>query len=80
MHIGVSVVERQGQIRGYQRNKINRKSPPRLLAAGEHCTRREVMRLMVDLVFIEDEETLTKKGSSARLTTPRRDGWHALSR
>jgi hypothetical protein len=30
--------------------------------AGGVFTPREVIRLMVDLLFIEDEETLTKKG------------------
>jgi type I restriction enzyme M protein len=29
--------------------------------AGEHFTPREVIRQMVDLLFIEDERTLTKK-------------------
>jgi type I restriction enzyme M protein len=30
--------------------------------AGEHFTPREVIRLMVDLIFIEDSEALTKPG------------------
>jgi type I restriction enzyme M protein len=38
--------------------------------AGEHFTPREVIRLMVDLLFIEDEETLTKKGIVSTLYDP----------
>jgi type I restriction enzyme M protein len=38
--------------------------------AGEHFTPREVIRLMVDLLFIEDEETLTKKGIVRTLYDP----------
>jgi type I restriction enzyme M protein len=38
--------------------------------AGEHFTPREVIRLMVDLLFIEDEETLTKKGTVRTLYDP----------
>lgn len=38
--------------------------------AGEHFTPREVIRLMVDLLFIEDEETLTKKGIVRTLFDP----------
>ncbi len=38
--------------------------------AGEHFTPREVVRLMVDLLFIEDEETLTKKGIVRTLFDP----------
>jgi type I restriction enzyme M protein len=30
--------------------------------AGEHYTPREVIRLMVDLLFIADDEALTKPG------------------
>ncbi|CAN5862260.1 hypothetical protein BH24ACT3_BH24ACT3_04640 [soil metagenome] len=30
--------------------------------AGEHFTPREVIRLMVELLFIEDEDLLTKPG------------------
>src|SRR5207302_152942 len=30
--------------------------------AGEHFTPREVIRLMVDLLFIEDQDVLTKRG------------------
>jgi type I restriction enzyme M protein len=30
--------------------------------AGEHFTPREVIRLMVSLLFIEDDEALTKPG------------------
>jgi type I restriction enzyme M protein len=38
--------------------------------AGEHFTPREVIRLMVDLLFIEDEETLTRKGIVRTLFDP----------
>jgi type I restriction enzyme M protein len=38
--------------------------------AGEHFTPREVIRLMVDLLFIEDEETLTQKGVVRTLFDP----------
>jgi type I restriction enzyme M protein len=38
--------------------------------AGEHFTPREVIRLMVDLLFIEDEETLTKPGIVRTLYDP----------
>lgn len=38
--------------------------------AGEHFTPREVIRLMVDLLFIEDEETLTKPGIVRTLFDP----------
>jgi type I restriction enzyme M protein len=38
--------------------------------AGEHFTPREVIRLMVDLLFIEDEQTLTKKGIVCTLYDP----------
>jgi type I restriction enzyme M protein len=38
--------------------------------AGEHFTPREVIRLMVDLLFIEDETTLTKKGIVRTLFDP----------
>jgi|CZKU01.1.fsa_nt_gi type I restriction enzyme M protein len=38
--------------------------------AGEHFTPREVIRLMVDLLFIEDERTLTKKGIVRTLYDP----------
>jgi len=38
--------------------------------AGEHFTPREVIRLMVDLLFIEDEATLTKKGIVRTLFDP----------
>lgn len=38
--------------------------------AGEHFTPREVIRLMVDLLFIEDEATLTKKGIVRTLYDP----------
>jgi type I restriction enzyme M protein len=38
--------------------------------AGEHFTPREVVRLMVDLLFIEDEETLTRKGIVRTLFDP----------
>jgi type I restriction enzyme M protein len=38
--------------------------------AGEHFTPREVIRLMVDLLFIEDAETLTKKGIVRTLYDP----------
>jgi type I restriction enzyme M protein len=30
--------------------------------AGEHFTPREVIRLMVNLLFVEDDEALTKPG------------------
>jgi type I restriction enzyme M protein len=38
--------------------------------AGEHFTPREVIRLMVNLLFIEDEEVLTKKGTVRTLYDP----------
>jgi type I restriction enzyme M protein len=38
--------------------------------AGEHFTPREVIRLMVDLLFIEDEQTLTRKGIVRTLYDP----------
>ena len=38
--------------------------------AGEHFTPREVIRLMVDLLFIEDTETLTKRGIVRTLFDP----------
>jgi type I restriction enzyme M protein len=38
--------------------------------AGEHFTPREVIRLMVDLLFIEDEATLTRKGIVRTLYDP----------
>lgn len=38
--------------------------------AGEHFTPREVIRLMVDLLFIEDEKTLTKAGIVRTLYDP----------
>lgn len=38
--------------------------------AGEHFTPREVIRLMVDLLFTEDGETLTKKGIVRTLYDP----------
>ena len=37
--------------------------------AGEHFTPREVIRLMVNLLFVEDDEVLTKPGV-----------WHLLTR
>ncbi|MBE0566183.1 MAG: SAM-dependent DNA methyltransferase [Krumholzibacteria bacterium] len=38
--------------------------------AGEHFTPREVIRLMVNLVFLEDSDVLTKKGVIRRLYDP----------
>jgi type I restriction enzyme M protein len=38
--------------------------------AGEHFTPREVIRLMVNLLFIEDEKVLTKKGVVRTLFDP----------
>jgi len=38
--------------------------------AGEHFTPREVIRLMVSLLFIEDEDLLTKPGISKTLLDP----------
>ncbi len=38
--------------------------------AGEHFTPREVIRLMVNLLFIEDEKALTKKGIVRTLFDP----------
>ncbi|HEV2070648.1 MAG TPA: class I SAM-dependent DNA methyltransferase [Acidimicrobiales bacterium] len=38
--------------------------------AGEHFTPREVIRLMVDLLFIEDEDLLTKPGISKTMLDP----------
>jgi type I restriction enzyme M protein len=38
--------------------------------AGEHFTPREVIRLMVNLLFIEDKQLLTKKGIVKKLYDP----------
>ena len=38
--------------------------------AGEHFTPREVIRLMVNLLFIEDDEALTKPGVVRSLYDP----------
>jgi type I restriction enzyme M protein len=38
--------------------------------AGEHFTPREVIRLMVDLLFIEDDEALTKPGIVREIYDP----------
>jgi type I restriction enzyme M protein len=38
--------------------------------AGEHFTRREVIRLMVNLLFIEDAKSLTKPGIVQTLYDP----------
>jgi type I restriction enzyme M protein len=38
--------------------------------AGEHFTPREVIRLMVNLIFIEDDEALTKPGVVRSLYDP----------
>ncbi|MHB1263827.1 MAG: type I restriction-modification system subunit M [Gemmatimonadaceae bacterium] len=38
--------------------------------AGEHFTPRDVIRLMVDLLFVEDEEALTKPGVVRTLYDP----------
>ncbi|MGI8794454.1 MAG: HsdM family class I SAM-dependent methyltransferase, partial [Acidimicrobiales bacterium] len=38
--------------------------------AGEHFTPREVIRLMVNLLFIEDEELLTKPGTIKTMLDP----------
>ena len=38
--------------------------------AGEHFTPREVIRLMVNLLFVDDSETLTKKGIVRTLYDP----------
>ena len=38
--------------------------------AGEHFTPREVIRLMVNVLFIEDEDILTKKGIVKTLYDP----------
>src|SRR6266566_6534813 len=38
--------------------------------AGEHFTPREVIRLMVNLLFVDDKETLTKKGIVKTLYDP----------
>lgn len=38
--------------------------------AGEHFTPREVIRPMVNLLFIEDERALTKKGVVRTLFDP----------
>ena len=37
--------------------------------AGEHFTPREVIRLMVDLLFVEEDEVLRRPGSSRRCST-----------
>ena len=37
--------------------------------AGEHFTPREVIRLMVNLLFIEDDDVLTKPGIVKTLST-----------
>ena len=47
--------------------------------AGEHFTPREVIRLMVNLLFAEDDELLTEPGRRADPLRPRlRDRRHAL--
>ena len=38
--------------------------------AGEHFTPREVIRLMVNLLFLEDSEALTKPGAIRTLYDP----------
>jgi type I restriction enzyme M protein len=38
--------------------------------AGEHFTPREVIRLMVNLLFIEDDDALTKPGVVRSLYDP----------
>lgn len=38
--------------------------------AGEHFTPREVIRLMVNILFLNDKEILTKKALSKRYTIP----------
>ena len=38
--------------------------------AGEHFTPREVIRLMVNLLFVEDDELLTKPGVVRTLFDP----------
>src|SRR5437879_13751590 len=38
--------------------------------AGEHFTPREVIRLMVNLIFIEDDEALSKPGVVRSLYDP----------
>ncbi len=38
--------------------------------AGEHFTPREVIRLMVNLLFIEDDDALTKPGIVRSLYDP----------
>jgi type I restriction enzyme M protein len=38
--------------------------------AGEHFTPREVIRLMVNLLFMEDRDVLTKKGVVKTLFDP----------
>jgi type I restriction-modification system DNA methylase subunit len=38
--------------------------------AGEHFTPREVIRLMVNLLFVEDDEALTKPGVVRTLYDP----------
>ena len=49
--------------------------------AGEHFTPREVIRLMVDLLFIEDDEALRTPGHRADDARPRlRHGRDALGR
>ena len=42
--------------------------------AGEHFTPREVIRLMVNLIFIEDDDALTKPGVVRSIYDP--DGGH----
>jgi len=41
--------------------------------AGEHFTPRDAIRLMVNLIFIEDDAALTKPGVVRSLYDPRRD-------
>ena len=38
--------------------------------AGEHFTPREVIRLMVDLLFIEDDDTCARRASCGPCSTP----------
>ena len=48
--------------------------------AGEHFTPREVIRLMVNLIFIEDDEALTKPGVVRSLYDPTAGTGGMLSR
>ncbi len=48
-------------------------------AAGEHFTPREVIRLMVNLLFVEDDDVLSKPGVVRTIYDPTADTGGMLS-